>query len=141
MALADLIGEYGLVVKVDVSNIQRSVQWYEQKLQLVPDPRFDQPGWWAQLYLPDFGPRIAIGLNYNAQAGGSGGERTTFVVDDIVQARNNLIAQGVQVSTITTVPPGVKLANFEDPDRNQLGLRQNPPSQPTVKALRQEGGH
>lgn len=138
MALADLIGEYGLVIKLNVSDLSASQNWYESNLELVHDPRFDVPGWWAQLYLPEFGPAVAIGLNVDAKKTGSGGETTTFVVDDIVLARNALIAKGISVTPISTVPTGVQLANFADPDQNALGLRQNPPSFPTVAATVQE---
>jgi lactoylglutathione lyase len=131
MSLRDIIGNFGLVAKVDVSNLNSSIAWYQEKLGLVHDPQFDVPGWWAQLNITEV-PQTAVGLNMNPNGVGTGGGATTFVVEDIKSARNALIAKGVAVGEITQVPPGVSLASFKDPDGNNLGLRQNPPSFPKM---------
>lgn len=127
MSLRDVIGKFSFVVKLNVSDLGASVAWYEQKLKLVHDPRYDVPGWWAQLNVPEV-PGLAIGLNKGAPVKGS--DTPTLVVPDIAAARDALLAEGVSVGPIQTVPPGVQLAFFNDPDGNELGLRQNPPQFP-----------
>lgn len=138
MALKDLITEYGVVSKIDVSSIEASTAWYEEKLELVLDNRFNTPGWWAQLYLPEFGPAVAVGLNHNPERTGTGGQRLTFVVDDIAAARQQLMDKGVEVGPINQLPHEVQEANFKDPDGNLLGLRQNSPEMPKASAIVQE---
>ena len=126
MTLNDIFGEYAFVAKVNVSNLAASLEWYESKLGLIPDPSF-QTATWAQLNLPGI-PQVAIGLSVAPQGIGTAGAVSTFVVDDITAASNGLIEQGVQVGPITNVGDGVLLCFFQDPDGNTLGLRQNSPS-------------
>jgi predicted enzyme related to lactoylglutathione lyase len=47
-----------------------------------------------------------------------------FVVDDIDEARNELLGRGVEVSPITDVGGGVRYAGFADPDGNTLLLQE-----------------
>ncbi|MCG8421391.1 MAG: VOC family protein [Proteobacteria bacterium] len=129
MKLSDCIGKYAIVAKVDVSDLESSVSWYRDKLCLTVDDRFTTETW-VQLRVGI--PYVAIGLNLSASNVGTAGGVTTFVVDDIEFARNNLIAKGVEVSAIEEVAKGVKLAFFSDPDGNHLGLRQNSKGHPTV---------
>lgn len=128
MSLKDIVGNYGFVAKVDVSDLNASTDWYEGKLGLKLDERYSTPTW-RQFSLPDI-PATAIGCNLNPAGVGSGGAVSTFVVVDIAAARNSLIAQGVAVGAIIDVGHGVLLCFFKDPDGNALGLRQNPPGQP-----------
>jgi len=114
--------EYAIVAKVDVADMEASVEWYASKLDLIPDPRYIGPTW-RQCNLPNI-QQAAIGLNYNPTGIGTGGAVTTFVVVDIEQACQELITRGVVVGPITPVGEGVLLAFFRDPDGNQLGLRQ-----------------
>jgi catechol 2,3-dioxygenase-like lactoylglutathione lyase family enzyme len=133
MRLQDIIGNFGLVVKVDVSDLAASTAWYQQKLGFEPDPRFDVPGSWSQLNVPGIAG-VAVGLNYGTPSG-SGSETTTFVVDSIEAARAGLIAQGVDVGKVEPVGGGVQLAFFADPDKNKLGLRQNLPVHPPAASV------
>jgi lactoylglutathione lyase len=128
--LEKLASAYAVVAKVDVSNLAASQKWYQNKLGLQHDPRFDAPTW-RQLNFPGIA-RVAVGLNLNAGGIGTGGAVTTLVVADIVASRNELIGRKVDVSKIQDVGQGVQLAFFKDPDGNSLGLRQNgtiPPDQ------------
>lgn len=127
MGLRAVIGDYAFVMKVNVTDIEKSLEWYEQKLEMKHDPRYDVPGWWAQLKVLGM-PRLAWGLNKGKPVPGS--DTPTFVVRNIVKARKELLSRGVAVGPIEEPGKGVKLAFFSDPDGNQLGLRQNPPSQP-----------
>lgn len=123
MALKDVIGEYGLVIKIDVSDLDRSVKWYSEKLHFQLDDRYSTSTW-RQLKIPEV-DHTAIGLQLNSSGVGSGREATTFVVADIVAARDGLILNNVEVNPVTSPGGGVKLAFFCDPDGNNLGLRQN----------------
>ena len=125
MTLSDVIGEYAFVAKVDVSDLNASFQWYETKLGLVPDPKFNTPTW-MQLQLPGIS-NVAIGLNLSPTGVGTGGAVSTFVVQDITTARNGLIEQGISVGPIIKASTFVLLCFFKDPDGNMLGLRQNLP--------------
>ena len=135
MKLSNIIGAYALVAKVNVSDLGQSVQWYIDKLNLDLDQRFTTSSW-AQLTM-DAVSNVAVGLNLDAENTGTGGAVTTFVVDDIEEARNGLINNGVEVGPITDVGEGVLLAFFSDPDGNSLGLRQNSASQPKVSDFSQ----
>ena len=123
MTLKNTFGEYSFVTKVDVTNLEASLKWYKDKLGLVPESKYDTPSW-RQLSIPDIG-NFAIGLNLsNSVVAGSA--VSTFVVNNIVAARQSLIEKGVEVGPITDVGHGVQLSVFKDIDGNLLGLRQNP---------------
>lgn len=124
MSLEAIIGEYALTLKVDVSDLDASISWYEEKLGFKLDPRF-RTQTWAQVSIPDI-PNTSIGLNLNPEGVGTGGGVTTFVVGNIKAVRNVLIDRGVSVGPIEEPGEGVKLAFFKDLDGNSLGLRQNP---------------
>jgi lactoylglutathione lyase len=134
MQLSDIIGEYGLIVKLDVSDLDKIRNWYTDKLGLRHDPRFDTSRW-VQLFLPKL-TAVAIGLNLDPAKAGQG--NVTFVVDDIERAHDGLIRQAVEVGPVQPVVHDVQLAFFKDPDGNSLTLRQNPPGQPAVSAIWQE---
>ncbi|MEH2243795.1 VOC family protein [Nostoc sp.] len=123
MTLKNTFGEYSFVSKVDVTNLEASVEWYKDKLGLVPESKYDTPSW-RQFSIPDIG-RFAIGLNLSKSVE-TGSAVNTFVVDNIVAARQSLIEKGVEVGPITDVGHGVQLSVFKDIDGNLLGLRQNP---------------
>ncbi|MEH1932715.1 MAG: VOC family protein [Nostoc sp.] len=125
MTLKNTFGEYSFVTKVDVTNLEASVEWYKSKLGLVPEDKYNTPTW-RQFSLPDIG-RVAIGLNLSNSVE-IGSTVSTFVVNDIVTARQSLIEKGVEVGPITDVGHGVQLSVFKDIDGNLLGLRQNPQS-------------
>ncbi|AVH73050.1 VOC family protein [Nostoc sp. 'Lobaria pulmonaria (5183) cyanobiont'] len=125
MTLKNTFGEYSFVSKVDVTDLEASVKWYKDKLGLVLESKYDTPSW-RQFSIPDI-ERFAIGLNLsNSVVAGS--TVSTFVVKDIVAARQSLIEKGVEVGPITDVGHGVQLSVFKDIDGNLLGLRQNPQS-------------
>ncbi|WP_375503962.1 VOC family protein [uncultured Nostoc sp.] len=125
MTLTNTFGEYSFITKVDVTNLEASVEWYKSKLGLVPEEKYDTPNW-RQFSFPDI-PRFAIGLNLSNSVD-TGSTVSTFVVKDIVAARQSLIEKGVEIEPITDVGHGVQLSIFRDIDGNLLGLRQNPQS-------------
>lgn len=123
--LSKILGlDYGLIVKIDVSNMAKSVDWYTVKLGLTVNPNYNSP-YWTQLIIPGI-VNSEIGLNLDAANAGTGGENTTFIVPDIKKAIAHLEAEGIKVSPVQSPSPGVYLAFFSDPDNNALGLRQNP---------------
>lgn len=121
--MKNTFGEYSFVIKVDVTNLEASVEWYKDKLGLVPQSKYDTPNW-RQFSFPDIAG-FAIGLNLSNSVE-IGNTVSTFVVNDIVSARQSLIEKGVEVEPITDVGHGVQLSIFKDIDGNLLGLRQNP---------------
>ncbi|MEH2168693.1 MAG: VOC family protein [Nostoc sp.] len=125
MTLKNTFGEYSFVSKVDVTDLEASVEWYKNKLGLVLESKYDTPSW-RQFSIPDI-ERFAIGLNLSNSVE-AGSTVSTFVVKDIVAARQSLIEKGVEVGPITDVGHGVQLSVFKDIDGNLLGLRQNPQS-------------
>jgi hypothetical protein len=131
MTLKNIIGPYALVFKENSPNVPNSVKWYESKLQLVPDPRYNVPPGtgeiWSQLNITEL-ENVAVGLSKGAV--GAGSSVLTFVVPDIAASRDKLIAHGVPVKPIEDVGLGVLLAFFEDDAKNPLCLRQNPKNQP-----------
>ena len=123
MSLSGLLSEYGFVVKVDVTDIDRSIAWYEDKLGFKVDERYSA-GTWRQLTLDGL-PNTALGLMLNPQGAGLGGKKVTFVVEDIEVLRNDLLGAGVEVDEIETLGEWVKIVFFRDPDGNVFGIRQN----------------
>jgi hypothetical protein len=126
MSLKDIIGPYSLVFKENSPNVPNSVKWYESKLNLVRDPRYDVPAGsgdiWSQLNIPEL-KNVAVGLSKGSV--GADSSVLTFVVPDIRRSRDKLIAHGVPVKPIHDVGSGVSLAFFEDDAKNPLCLRQN----------------
>ena len=129
MSLSNIIGNFGLVIKVDVTDIDQSASWYQERLQLelIAELSTDT---WRQLSIPEY-PNTAIGLYLNPEGAGLGGKKATFVVDDIEAARTRLIDNGVSVDEIVDLGDWVRLAFLYDPDGNTFGIRENKASGPT----------
>lgn len=127
MTFDAIFGSAGFVSKLDVSDLDASIEWYSGKLGLTLDPNY-RTAQWAQMNIPGI-PGMAIGL-WEGGSVGTGGSVPTFVVDDIAAVRESLIASGVDVGPVEDVGDGALLAFFQDPDGNQLGIRQNGPSGP-----------
>ncbi len=123
VSIAGLFSEYGFVVKVDVTDIDRSLKWYRDKLGFQLDEQHSA-GPWRQLTIPEL-PNTALGLYLNPDGAGLGGKKATFVVTDIELARDRLVRAGVEVDEIVELDEWVKLAFLRDPDGNIFGIRQN----------------
>lgn len=123
VTLAAELSEYGFIVKVDVTDLDRSLAWYQQQLGFEVDERYSA-GSWRQLTLPEL-PNTALGLYHNPDGAGLGGKRATFVVKDIDTLRDSLIRGGVEVGEVVQLGDWVKLAFLKDPDGNVFGIRQN----------------
>jgi catechol 2,3-dioxygenase-like lactoylglutathione lyase family enzyme len=123
--------DFAFVAKVNVSNLDRSVRWYEENLDMKEDGSFATDTW-RQLNLPGL-RRVAFGLNLSSDTGTSTAV-ATIVVDDIESAREALVAKGVEVGPIQQFG-NVQMCYFRDPDSNRLGFRQNAPDQPRVAEI------
>lgn len=123
MSLSGQLSEYGFVVKIDVTDLDRSIAWYRDKLGFQLDERYNA-GPWRQMTLDDI-PNTALGLLVNPDGAGLGGKKVTFVVEDIEEVRNRLLRAGVEVDEIESLGDWVKLAFLRDPDGNVFGIRQN----------------
>lgn len=125
--LQKLADDYSVVIKMTIRDMDRSLAFYTGKLGMVVDERYQGP--WRQLNLPGLA-RVALGLWQSKTPSPSGGSSFTIVVENIEQARNSLVAKGVDVLPIFAPGQGVKLCYFQDPDGNVLALRQNSPQEP-----------
>lgn len=123
MSLSGLLSEYGFVVKIDVTDLDRSIAWYRDKLGFELDERYSA-GSWRQMTLADL-PNTALGIYVNPDGAGLGGKKVTFVVEDIEEVRDRLLRAGVEVDEIESLGDWVKIAFFRDPDGNVFGIRQN----------------
>lgn len=113
--------ESAILIKINVSNLDDSIKWYEDVLGLKSDKDYYVPSVWAQFNTNIEG--VSIGLS-GGEAIGTGGAVITFSVKDIEGTRESLEAKGITVSKPSSAGKGVTLAFFKDPDGNSLGLRQ-----------------
>ncbi len=108
----------GLTCAFQVTDIQRSIAWYQEKLgfQLLYHAAEIA---WCELSTPV--AKVNVGLSQVEKAGGRGGATLTFGVKDIDSARKILEKKDVKFDGPTRVIEGmVKLATFYDPDQNAL---------------------
>jgi catechol 2,3-dioxygenase-like lactoylglutathione lyase family enzyme len=112
-----------IVIRITVSDMEKSLAFYVDKLGLLPtDEAYPE---WSKLRIPG-NPTTMLGLKLVIPPEGSGGEVTTFVVPNIQVAIDALRARGIEVEDPRHLAGGVLLAFFEDPDKNRLAVRQNP---------------
>ena len=124
MQAVNLIEVQTVVIRITVTDLQKSVTWYEEKLGCKIVEHFEK---FVGLEIPGIS-NIKIGLKGvdPEKAKGSGGEVTTFIVKDIQETHRQLREHGVPVQDIDLQPEGVQLAFFEDLDKNRFVLRQDP---------------
>ena len=103
-----------------VTDLDRSVDWFKNKLGLEERFRAPEAGW-AEVTTPT--ENISIGLGINEEVDGKGGTTPVFGVVDIEAAKAELEGNGVTFDgDIMTLPGMVKLATFFDPDGNSYML-------------------
>ena len=107
-------------VSLNVTDADDAGRFYEQTLGLtrIERPDFGVPGVWleagdAQIHLIEV-------PNPPEQAG----QHFAFRVDDLDQARADLIAQGVEVSEAMVIPGAGRQAFLSDPSGNLIELNQ-----------------
>ena len=113
----------GLTCTLGVSDLDRSIDWYEKMLGFKLLYRVDEIGWCELATAVD---NVAMGLSQVESVAVGGGVTPTFGTTDIEAAKADLDAKCVrQDGPIQDVPGMVRLLTFYDPDDNPLMLYQD----------------
>ena len=115
------------LIPLPVSDVDRSIAFYSDKLGFKKD--FDaQPSQGVRVvqFTPEgSGCSIGFGTGLDVYAGEPGSVRGLHLaVEDITEARVELVGRGVEVGEIHDFGGGVKGANFADPDGNTFELQE-----------------
>jgi predicted enzyme related to lactoylglutathione lyase len=115
------------LIPLPVSDVDRAIAFYADKLGFTKD--FDvQPGEGVrivQLTPEGSGCSVGFGTGMDVYAGEPGSARGLhLVVEDIAEARAELVGRGVEVGEIQDFGGGVRGADFADPDGNTLELQE-----------------
>ncbi len=121
--MGDAIGfDGGLTLSIPVSDLNRSVAWYQDVLGLKLIYQMDQLGW-CELASPV--ARVNVGLS-QVEAVKRGETTPTWGVSNIEAARDALVEKGVKLDGEVQVIDGmVKLLGLFDPDDNAIMLYQD----------------
>jgi catechol 2,3-dioxygenase-like lactoylglutathione lyase family enzyme len=115
------------LVPLPVSDVDRAIAFYADKLGFHKDVDV-QPGEGirvVQLTPEGSSCSVGFGTGLDVYAGEPGSVRGLhLVVDDMAEARTDLIARGVEVGEIQDFGGGVKGADFSDPDGNTFELQE-----------------
>ncbi len=121
--MATLNYDGGLTCAMKVTDLDKSIQWYQDILGFEVLYKMDEMGWCE---MESAVARVNIGLSQVEKAGGEGGATLTWGVKDLDAARAQLESNDVRFDGPTqTIPGMVKLATFFDPDDNALMLFQD----------------
>ncbi len=114
--------EGGLTAAYNVSDVKRSIDWYQDVLGFKVQYHLEEMGWCE---METHIPKVNVGLSQVENPEVKGGPTLTWGVIDIDAARAELESKGVKFDGETTeIPDMVKLATFFDPDGNHLMLYQ-----------------
>lgn len=117
--------DYGstLVCALDVSDFDRSLEWYRDALGFDLEYRLDDFGWGEmKTHLPG----VNLGIGQVEEPKTDGGATLTFTVKDVEAARAHLESLGTRFDGETRlVADMVYLVTFYDPDGNSFMLAQN----------------
>jgi catechol 2,3-dioxygenase-like lactoylglutathione lyase family enzyme len=115
------------LIPLPVSDVDRAIDFYAGKLGFNKDVDV-QPTEGVrvvQMTPEGSGCSVGFGTGLDVYAGEPGSIRGLhLVVDDITEARAELLGRGVGVSDIHDFGGGVKGANFSDPDGNSFELQE-----------------
>ena len=117
------------LVPVPVSDVDRAKAFYEQAgFDLLVDTRVQETMRVVQFTPPGSACTIVFGTGMPGISDMRPGsvQGLHLVVDDITEARDALLARGVEVDEVTDVG-GVRYAAFRDPDGNTWLLQEFPP--------------
>ena len=107
-----------LSASMGVTDLDRSIGWYEKILGCALMYRVDEIGW-CEMQTHMAGVRIGLSLNQSVVQGG--GATNVWSVADIEAAKAHLDAHDVrQDGDIQHIPGLVKLLTFFDPDGNAM---------------------
>ncbi|MCH9693781.1 MAG: VOC family protein [Gammaproteobacteria bacterium] len=111
-----------ITIAMSVRDRHLSAEWYSEKLGFTLLHHIDEAGW-SELQTKTTG--VTLGLGEQSEPA-PGNTVPVFGISDIVTARKNLEAAGVQFDGETeTVEGMVSTATFYDPDGNALMLAQD----------------
>ncbi|MCO6438399.1 MAG: VOC family protein [Phycisphaerae bacterium] len=120
---ADLGYDGGLTCSMHVTDLERSMRWYQDVLGFKLLYKVEEIAWCE---LATSVARVNVGLSQVQEAGGKGGATLTFGVKDIDATRKVVEGKGVRFDGPTmTIEGMVKLATFFDPDGNALMFYQS----------------
>jgi predicted enzyme related to lactoylglutathione lyase len=111
-----------VVISVNVSDLERSIAWYEEALGFEVSDKLEQYGW-CEMRTPIDGLYVGLGQTEEQQKGGT---TPTFSVKDIHAAKRHIESHGGRFEGEPYEIEGmVKLVTFYDPDGNPWMLAQN----------------
>ncbi len=120
---SDLNYDGGLTLSCQVSDMNKAIAWYQEKLGFTVLYKLDEMGWCE---MATEVARVNMGLSQVEKPKTGAGPVPTFGVKDIDAARAKLEKRDVRFDGETIVIPDmVKLATFFDPDGNALMLYQS----------------
>ena len=107
-----------LTASMGVTDLDRSISWYEKILGCTLMYRVDEIGWCEMRTHMD---GVRIGLSQNQSVVQGGGATNVWSVANIEAAKAHLDTHGVrQDGDIQHIPGLVKLLTFFDPDGNAM---------------------
>jgi predicted enzyme related to lactoylglutathione lyase len=115
------------LIPLPVSDVDRAIAFYEGRLGFTKDVDVRPADGIrvVQLTPPGSGCSVGFGTGLDVYAGEPGSIRGLhLVVEDIEQARAELIERGVEVGDIHDFGGGVRGAEFFDPDGNGFELQE-----------------
>jgi catechol 2,3-dioxygenase-like lactoylglutathione lyase family enzyme len=114
------------LVSVPVSDVERARDFYVDRagFTLDYDHTVNENLRFVQLTPPGSACSIAFGVGLTDRSPGSA--ECQLVVDDIAEARGELVQRGVEVSDVQEFDWG-KFVFFNDPDGNRWAVQQLPP--------------
>jgi predicted enzyme related to lactoylglutathione lyase len=116
------------LVPIPVTDVDRAKAFYVEQVGFVEDLDVRPAEGVRVVQLTPPGSACSIGLGtglpaYDEATPGSV-KALHLVVEDIEQARAELVGRGVEVGPVLDVGGGVKYAGFADPDGNTLTLQE-----------------
>jgi predicted enzyme related to lactoylglutathione lyase len=112
-----------VTASMGVTDLDRSIAWYQTVLGFSLLYRVDDIGWCE---LSTGVPGVNVGLSQNETVSQGGGATNVWGVKDIVAAKQHLDTHGVkQDGDIQHIPGLVKLITFYDPDGNAMMLSES----------------
>src|SRR5512133_1039636 len=115
------------LVPLPVSDVDRAIAFYADRLGFTKD--FDVQASEGvrivQLTPEGSGCSVGFGTGLEVYAGEPGSVRGVhLVVEDLTEARAELVGRGVEIGEIQDFGGGVRGANFSDPDGNTFELQE-----------------
>lgn len=115
------------LIPLPVADVDRAIAFYADKLHFTKDVdvRPSEGVRIVQLTPVGSGCSVGFGTGLDVYAGEPGSVRGVhLVVENVAEARAELLRRGVEVGEIHDFGGGVKGANFSDPDGNSFELQE-----------------